>query len=780
MTGFARVLGGLSGTLGKERKIGMDIKKIIKNMTLEEKASLCSGRDFWHTKAVKSQNIPELEVSDGPHGLRRQTLKDDHVGNSESIKAVCFPTACATAASFDRALVQKMGKAIGNECQAEGVNTILGPAVNIKRSPLCGRNFEYFSEDPYLAAQLAGAMIRGVQSRNVGTSIKHFAANNQEYRRLTASANIDERTMREIYLAAFEGAVKEAKPWTIMCSYNKVNGTHMSENKKYLTGILRNEWGYEGVVMSDWGAVKDRVKGLDAGMDLEMPGSYGINDREIVEAVQSGRLSEAVLDRAVERILNWVEQCGSHKPKSPSWDKEADHELAGRIEEECAVLLKNEGGVLPLDKNDTIAFIGRFAKAPRFQGGGSSHINAFRVTSVMDAAKGKGHDIVYADGYSDKPDEIDHTLITKAVNAAKKSDVAVIFAGLPDVYESECYDRKHMRLPECQDILIGEVLKVQPNVVVVLHNGSPVEMPWADDVKGILEMYLGGQNVGSAEYSLLFGKANPSGRLPETFPLKLEDNPSYLNFPGYRDQVNYAEGVFVGYRYYDYKKMDVRFPFGHGLSYTTYKYANLKVSKRKIKDTDTLEVSVDVTNIGRMSGKETVQLYVAPLTNGIQRPLRELKAFEKVALKAGETKTVSFSLEKRAFAYYNVEISDWHVESGDYNIEIGSSSRNILLSKKINVESTVPLPVRFDEDTTYDVFLKDPELTALLEPVLDSHKHVHEKKETRSEAISAEMDASSLDSSPLRTVIGFGEGDFDHERLRRIIQEAKKIKKTDL
>ncbi len=755
----------------------MDVKKTVAKMTLEEKASLCSGRDFWHTKSVRSCGIPEIEVSDGPHGLRRQTLEDDHVGNSESIKAVCFPTACAAAASFDRALIQKMGKAIGNECQAEGVATILGPAVNIKRSPLCGRNFEYYSEDPYLATEMASAMIRGIQSRNVGACIKHFLANNQEYRRMTASANIDERTLREIYLAAFEGAVKEAKPWTVMCSYNRLNGKHVSENKRYLTEILRDEWGFDGVVMSDWGAVNRRVEGLDAGLDLEMPGSYGVNDREIMEAVKDGRLSEAVLNRAAERILTWIDKFESHKGKVPVWDKEADHELAGKIEEDCAVLLKNEENILPLDKNDTIAFIGKFAKTPRFQGGGSSHINSFKITSVMEASRGKGHDIIYAQGYEDGKDEVDRTLIMKAVNAAKKSDVAVIFAGLPDVFESESYDRAHMRLPDCQTTLINEILKVQPNVVVVLHNGSPVEMPWVNDVKAILEVYLGGQNVGSAEYNILFGKTNPSGRLPETFPVRLEDNPSYLNFPGYRDQVNYAEGVFVGYRYYDYKKMEVLFPFGHGLSYTTYKYSNLRVSKRKLRDTDTLEVSVDVTNIGRMAGKETVQLYVAPLTGRIQRPVRELRAFEKVPLKAGETKTVSFTLSKRAFAYYNTEISDWYVESGEYDIEIGCSSRNIILTKKISLESTAVLPVCFDENTTYDVFLKDPELAPLLKPVMDSHKHVHQKKETRSEAISAEMDEASFGISPLRSVISFGEGDFDHEKLKKLLEEAKRIKK---
>lgn len=752
----------------------MDIKKIISEMTLEEKASLCSGRDFWHTKAVKSQNIPEIEVSDGPHGLRKQQLADDHLGNSESIKAVCFPTACATAASFDRALLTKMGKAIGNECQAEGIATVLGPAVNIKRSPLCGRNFEYFSEDPYLATELAGAQIKGVQSKNVGTSIKHFLANNQEYRRLTSSSNIDERTLREIYLAAFEGAVKNAKPWTVMCSYNRINGLHASENKRYLTNVLRDEWGFDGVVMSDWGAVYHRAAGLEAGLDLEMPGSFGVNDREIVKAVRNGELSENVVDRAVERILKWIDRYEQHKDKAAKWDKDADNELAGKIEEECAVLLKNEDGILPLDKNDSMAFIGRFATEPRFQGGGSSHINAFKITSVKDAAAGKGNDIVYAEGYPLDDDKPDRTLISKAVSAAKKCDVAVIFAGLPDSFESEGYDRTHMRMPDCQNELIEEVAKVQPNTVVVLNNGSPVEMPWIDRVKGVMEMYLGGQNVGTAEYDLLFGKANPSGRLPETFPLRMEDNPSYLNFPGEGDEVDYREGIFVGYRYYDKKRLPVLFPFGHGLSYTTYKYSNFKVSKRRIKDTDTLEVSLDVTNIGRMPGREAVQIYVAPVSGKAVRPVRELRGFEKVSLRAGETKTVTFQLGKRAFAYYSTSIGGWYVESGDYNIEAAASSRDIRFAKKVTVESTAVIRKVFSENSTYSDFMNDPELMKIIKPVLDSASHVHEKKpEQKGEAVSKEMEDKTFASTPLRSVFGFGEGDFDHEKMASILRAAQ-------
>ena len=769
---------GLSYTARYSKGGSMDYKKIIASMTLEEKASLCSGRDFWHTKEVKGKKIPEIMVSDGPHGLRKRPESQDHqdhLGTFESVKAVCFPAACATAASFDRALMNKMGKTLGNECQSENVSTILGPAVNIKRSPLCGRNFEYFSEDPLLATEMAGAYIKGVQSKNIAVSIKHFLANNQETRRLTESAEIDERTLREIYLAAFEGAVKNAKPWTVMCSYNRINGLHASENKTYLTDILRDEWGFDGVVMSDWGAVNDRVKGLAAGLDLEMPGSYGVNDREIIAAVEKGSLSMKTLDTAVERILRWVDRYTSKRQKDAKWDKEADHELAGKIEEESAVLLKNDG-ILPLDGNDTIAVIGRFAKSPRYQGGGSSHINSFKITSFIDAAKGKSHDLIYADGYALDREEPDRTLITKAVNAAKKSDVAVIFAGLPDIFESEGYDRTHMRLPENQNVLIEEVLKVQPNVVVVLHNGSPVEMPWADQVKGIFEMYLGGQNVGSATYNLLFGKANPCGRLPESFPVKLQDNPSYMHFPGYRDKVVYAEGVFVGYRYYDTKGMDVLFPFGHGLSYTTYRYSNLKLSKRKIKAGDPLTVSVDVTNIGRMAGKEVVQLYVAAPEGGVPRPVHELRGFEKVSLRAGETKTVTIELDSRAFAYWDKELHDWRVAPGDYTIEIGASSRDILYTKKVSIESNAKRPMTITENTCFGDLMGDPAFEEVLRPLICSYMHIDKKdKPKTSDAMNEKMATEGLRFAPLRGVICFGEGDYDHEKLARVIKSLQEI-----
>lgn len=607
-----------------------DIKAIVKQMTLEEKAGMCSGEDFWHLKSVERLGIPSVMVSDGPHGLRKQDQEADHLGANDSIKAVCFPTACATACSFDRDLLYKLGETLGDECQAQNLSVILGPAVNIKRSPLCGRNFEYFSEDPYLASEMAGAHIKGVQSKNIGTSIKHFAANNQEYRRMSCSSEIDERTFREIYLGAFETAIKEGKPDTVMCSYNKINGEFSSENHKLLTEILRDEWGFEGYVMSDWGAVNERVKGLKAGLDLEMPGSGGYTDAEIVSAVKDGTLEESVLDTAVERILNIIFKYTDNRQEG-RFDLEADHQIAKKIAEESMVLLKNDG-ILPLKAGEQkIAFIGKFAEKPRFQGGGSSHINSFKVESALDAVKAYT-EVAYAQGYDVKEDKIDEAMVKEAVETAKNADVAVIFAGLPDAFESEGYDREHMGMPDCQNYLIQEILKVQKSVVVVLHNGSPVEMPWADDVSAILEAYLCGQAVGAAEADILFGKVNPSGKLAETIPYHLEDNPSYLNFPGDGQKVEYKEGVFVGYRYYDMKKMPVRYPFGYGLSYTIFEYSDLQLSKEKIKDTETLQVSVKVKNTGKMAGKEVVQLYVSDKTNAVMRPVNELKNFVKVEL----------------------------------------------------------------------------------------------------------------------------------------------------
>lgn len=734
-----------------------NLKELVSQMTLEEKAGMCSGLDFWHLKSVDRLGIPSVMVSDGPHGLRKQDDKADHLGINESIKAVCFPPAVLSACSFDRDLLRELGDTVGKEAQATDVSVVLGPAVNIKRSPLCGRNFEYYSEDPYLAGESAAAFIDGVQSHHVGTSIKHFAANNQELNRMSCSSEVDERTLREIYLPAFETAVNKSQPYTVMCSYNKINGTYSSENPWLLTEVLRDEWGFEGYVMSDWGAVNERVPGLKAGLDLEMPASGGLTDREIVAAVQDGSLDESVLDQAVERILRITFTWLDNREKQ-DFTLEADHETARRIAEESMVLLKNEN-ILPLTPSENVVFIGGFAKKPRYQGGGSSHINSFRVDSAIDAVRGIA-EVSYVEGFSSSKDIYDEKLAAEAVEAAKKADKAVIFAGLPDSFESEGYDRSHMRLPECQDRLIREIAEVQPNTIVVLHNGSPVEMPWKDDVKGLLEAYLGGQAGGSAVVNILYGKVNPSGKLAETLPLKLSDNPSYLNFAE-REKVNYSEGVFVGYRYYDAKEMEVAFPFGHGLSYTTFKYSNLKLDRTEMTDQDTLTVSVDVTNTGSRAGKEVVQLYVSDRTGSVRRPLKELKGYEKVSLEPGETKTVTMTLDKRSFAWYSTELHDWYAASGEYEILIGASSRDIRLTEEIRLDSTQKLPLNLTLNTPMGDLIADErtrEFGLFLKQKMDEFFGATGSDTKLSDDDSDEdpMADAMAASMPIRNVVSFG------------------------
>lgn len=749
----------------------MDINKLIDSMTLEEKASLCSGVDFWHTQPIDRLGIPAMMVSDGPHGLRKQDTEGDHLGINDSIKAVCFPTGCTVASSFDKELINEMGKTLGNECQAEGLGVLLGPAMNIKRSPLCGRNFEYFSEDPFLSSTMAASQIKGIQSQNIGTSIKHFLANNQEHRRMTSDSRVDERTLREIYLASFEIAVKEAKPWTVMCSYNKINGTYAAENHYFLTEILRNEWGFDGFVMSDWGAVNNRVEGVKAGLDLEMPASGGFNDRKIVDAVKKGELSHAVLDETVRRVLNIVDRSFSNHNPSAVFDRDADHEKARKIAGESMVLLKNDG-ILPLKKSAKVAFIGEFAKKPRFQGGGSSHINCHKVSNALDCGIESGMNISYAQGYDLSKDLVEDHLIQEACTVAKDAEVAVLFVGLPDAYESEGYDRKHMSLPESHNALIQAVTAVQSNCVIVLHNGSPVEMPWINNTKAILEAYLAGQAVGAAVVDLLFGAVNPSGKLAETFPIKLEDNPSYLFYIGEKDTVEYREGVFVGYRYYDKKKMDVQFPFGHGLSYTSFAYSNLKIEKASILDTDSVQVSVDVTNTGDVAGKEVVQLYVNPSDKGIAiRPIRELKGYEKIALEPKETKTVVFTLSKRAFAYYHVGLKDWFVETGAYGIEVGASSRDIRVSGSIQVTSTIVIPTVYHLNSTIGDLMEDEKASQAIAPFVKAMDALFggDEDDAGSDAITMEMKLAMIKDLPIRNLISFSQGQVTEEQLQHIL-----------
>ncbi len=759
----------------------MDIQKVISQMTLEEKCSLLSGADFWHTKAVERLGVKPVMVSDGPHGLRKQDLEADHLGINDSIKAVCFPAACATTASFDRGLVRKMGEALGDECQHEQVAVNLGPAINIKRSPLCGRNFEYMSEDPYLAGEMAASLVQGIQSRNVGTSVKHFAANSQEHRRMSSDAVIDERTLREIYLPAFEAAAKKGKAWTFMCSYNSINGKHSDVNKCLLTDVLRGEWGSDAYVMSDWGAVTDRVEGVKAGLDLEMPASGGVNDAEIVRAVREGRLDEAAVDACVARILRINQRyLDNAKPDTP-WDKEKDHALAGELAAECLVLLKNEENILPLQKGEKVAILGEFAARPRFQGGGSSHINCCKVTSLLDAAK-EIQGVTYAQGYRTDSDETDEALQREALEAAKNADKVVIVAGLPDSYESEGYDRTHLRIPANQNALIEAVAAVNPRVVVLLYNGAPVEMPWLEKVQGLIEGYLAGQNVGTANRAVLWGEVNPSGRLPETMPIRLEDTPCYLTYGGEGNTAVYGEGIFVGYRYYEKKKVPVNFPFGYGLSYTTFAYSNLRLDRDRMTDAETLQVCVDITNTGCCAGKEVVQLYVSDReSQEVFRPVRELKGFEKVELAPGETKTVTFTLDRRSFAFWSVQIHDWYVENGTFDIQICRNASEVVLSAPVELEGASPLPLTVTEDTITMDLRKHPAKLAILKKAREGKplfggEEKQEESEAASEAISSEMGLAMEQYSPLRNMISFTDGRYTHEDLKKLIDAMNAVK----
>jgi len=701
-----------------------DIKKLISELTLEEKASLCSGLDSWHTVPIERLHIPSIMMTDGPHGVRKELeqVSGDLLTNT-SYPATCFPTAAALACSWDKELIYKLGEALGDECLASDISILLGPGVNIKRSPVCGRNFEYYSEDPYLAGEMGASFINGVQSKGVGTSLKHFAANNQETARLTTDTIIDERTLREIYLTNFEIAVKDAKPWTVMCSYNKLHGEFCSEKKSLLTGILRDEWGFDGLVMSDWGAVNERDDGIESGLDLEMPAGGEDSINKIVNAVKSGKLSETVLDTAVEHVLELVFKGIENKQENANYDVQLHHDLARKIAGECMVLLKNDG-TLPLGKKGRIAVIGAFAHNPRIQGGGSSHINP-TITSIpleeIRKSAGNSVEITYCQGYHldangdifgrgfgsicDSPDE---RLIRQAVDTAIKSDSTVIFAGLPDSFESEGYDRTHMHLPLGQIRLIEEVSRFAKNIVVVLMNGSPVEMPWIGNVNAVLESYLGGQSSGGAIADILFGDVNPSGKLAETFPQKLSDNPSYLFFPGNKNKVEYREGIFVGYRYYEKKQIKPLFPFGFGLSYTTFSYTKIETDRSEIDEDGIITVKATVKNTGSVAGKETVQLYVRDIESSVSRPEKELKGFTKVALEPGEEKIVSFTLNKRAFTFYDEETHDWQVETGEFEILVGGSSAETPLKATVKVNSLYQRKTIFTRNSTIGDVLADP------------------------------------------------------------------------
>ncbi|EFH83601.1 glycoside hydrolase family 3 domain protein [Ktedonobacter racemifer DSM 44963] len=679
----------------------MDIKKLINDMTLEEKASLCSGHDMWHTKAIERLGISAILVSDGPHGLRKQPEGSDTFGINVSIPATCFPPACTTASSWDPDLLRQIGAAIGEECLQEQVSVLLGPGVNIKRNPLCGRNFEYYSEDPFLSGELAAAFIVGVQAQGIGTSLKHFAANNQETRRMTIDAIVDERALREIYLPGFEKAVKQAHPWTVMCAYNRLNGIYCSEQERLLTSILRAEWGFDGVLLTDWGACNDRTAGLAAGQDLEMPGGLDYNDQSIVAAVKSGLLAESVLDRSVERLLTLIARAQDNLRSDYHYNADEHHALARMAATQSAVLLKNDENILPLATSAKLAIIGNLAKKSRYQGSGSSLINPTRLEHALDVLGERSLNIAYADGYDRLSDNVDEQLLADACQVASSAEVVVVFVGLTELAESEGFDREHMRLPANQNILIERLAGVSENLIVVLLGGSPVEMPWIGSVKALLNMYLPGQAGGSAVVDLLFGNANPCGKLAETYPLRYTDTASARNFPGGPLTVEYRESIYIGYRYFDTARQDVLFPFGHGLSYTNVTYDRMALSAHTLTDKDTLQVSVIVTNSGSRAGAEIVQVYVRAVASTVFKPEKELKAFQKVLLQPGESTAIELTLDRQAFASYDVDTAAWLVESGEYEIIAGASSRDLRLKETVTIQSADCVPNRLEALADY-------------------------------------------------------------------------------
>jgi beta-glucosidase len=735
-----------------------DIRSIIQQMTLEEKAALCTGATAWSTTPIERLGVPEMVVSDGPHGVRR--VEDVAAIASKTIPSTCFPTASSLASTWDVDLVHEMGQALGDEAIALHVDVLLGPGANMKRTPLCGRNFEYFSEDPYQAGQLAASLIQGIQSKGVGTSLKHFALNNQEYRRLAINVVVDERALREIYLPAFETAVKKAKPWTVMCAYNKANGTLCSQNHRLLEEILKQEWGFEGLVVSDWGAVRDRVAALSGGLDLEMPGPRDMRVQKVIEAVRAGELDEAVLDETVRRILSVVFKA-AETPKGGAIDVEGHHALARCIAADGMVLLKNNG-VLPLDHPQRIAVIGRAAKEPYFQGGGSSRNNPTKLDVPLDELRllAGAAELTYCDGYPAR-DAFRQDLIDEAVEAARSAEVALLYISLPATKEAEGYDRPDLDLTEQQIALIQAVTRVQPRNVIILNNGSAITMgAWIDGAGAVLEAWMMGQAGGGAIADILFGKVNPSGKLAETFPQRLEDTPAFINFPGENGDVRYGEGLFIGYRYYDAKAIPVLFPFGYGGSYTTFAYSSPRVSAAAFNAADGLTVSVDVTNTGKLAGKEIVQVYVHDRKSSLVRPPKELKGFAKVALQPGETKTVTIALDERAFAFYHPGYQRWIVEDGDFDILIGASSADIRFTETVTLRSNQVLPSILDCDSTLRDWLADPHRNAASDAVIQKLRsqmaHQWGLDETEDQILGMDLTNFMLDM-PLINLLDFSE-----------------------
>ena len=673
-----------------------EVQALLAQLTLEEKAMLCSGMDFWRLPGIERLSLPSIMVTDGPHGLRKQPDGADHIGISDSVPATCFPTASGLAASWNRALIQSVGTALGEECRAENVSVILGPGINIKRNPLGGRNFEYFSEDPYLSGEMASAWIYGVQNQGIGTSLKHYAVNNHESGRMVVDAIVDERTLREIYLPGFEIPVKQTQPWTIMCSYNKLNGTYLSENKKMLTEILREEWQFNGLVMTDWGATHDRVRGVKAGLDLEMPSSGMVNTNKVLTSVEQDDLTVDELNVTVRRVLDLIKKSKQNLRETFEFSHDSHHDLAKQAAVEACVLLKNNNHFLPLNSKTSIAVIGSLATNTRYQGSGSSQINPTRLDQPLDAINNyiidDGGSVDFAEGYT-LAGGTSESLITIASDVAEKADKIIIIAGLTPDYESEGFDRSHLNLPPGQLELIRALKNHHHKTVLVLQNGAPVILPDSTKIPSILEAYLGGQAGASALADILFGTSNPSGKLAETFPLALSDIPSQAWYPGETRQSQYREGIWIGYRYFNTTNEPVAYPFGFGLSYTTFEYSDLQIGNnpenkpiRMTRD-DQLEVKVTIKNTGDCAGAEIIQLYVGQDHASVHRPMRELKGFAKVKLEPSEEERITLTLDYRSFAFWKDQQNGWVTESDSFTIAIGASVEDIRLSRQISLDT---------------------------------------------------------------------------------------------
>jgi beta-glucosidase len=745
--------------------VANDFTNRLSELTLEEKASLCLGSDFWHTAPVERLGIPQIMVSDGPHGLRAQLEEADHVGIGGSAPATCFPTASALGSSWNPELFRTVGEALGREAKKLGVSVVLGPGINMKRSPLCGRNFEYISEDPWLAGELATAMVQGTQSQGIGTSLKHYAANNQEDDRLRVSAEVDDRTLREVYLPAFERVVKLSQPWTVMCAYNKINGTYCSEHYWLLTEVLREEWGFEGLVVSDWGAVHDRVAALRGGLDLEMPPNLGVSDAAIVAAVGDGSLYESILDDSVSRVLQLVDRSQPALAARGEFDFDEHHALARRAAHESAVLLKNAGNVLPLQpaSGSTVAVIGEFARTPRFQGAGSSQVNPTLIDVPLDelqSALAGQAEVRFAAGFGIGTTDNDEQLMQEAVELATEADHVLVFLGLPGEDESEGFDRTHIDLPANQLVLLHALAEVHDRLIVILANGGVVRVStWEEKVAAILECWLSGQAAGGAAVDLLLGVANPSGKLAETIPVRLQDNSSFLNFPGEEGVVRYGEGIFIGYRAYDKLIQHVSYPFGFGLSYTTFRIDDINVSiTGSVAGGDlAATVTASVTNTGQRAGAEVVQVYVGDVEASVARPLRELKGFVKVHLEPGETRQVSCDLDERAFAFWSQRLQRWVVESGEFLIAVGSSSRDLVATEAITIDAP-RLSLPLGPDSTLHEWLDD-----------DRGRELLTKRDIR--LLQDPELIKVIGTMPMHTLAAFQGMALSHEELSQLVAE---------